>query len=133
MLIHHFLSKKAILLIFALTLFAVIGACGGSEQAVRQIEVIKEVPVEKIVIKEVIKEVPVEKIVVKEVIKEVTKVVTKEIVVQPTPGPKRTLIFAGLDWTSARVQNGVARYIVEKGYGHETEQIEGSTVPLFQG
>ena len=69
----------------------------------------------------------------KEVIKEVTKVVTKEIVVQPTPGPKRTLVFAGLDWTSARVQNGVARYIVEKGYGHETEQIEGSTVPLFQG
>ena len=155
MFIHHFLTKKAILLIFALTLFAVVAACGGSDQVVRQIEVIKEVPVEKIVIKEVIKEVPVEKIVVekvvtevevikevpvekiveKEVIKEVTKVITKEVevVVQPTPGPKRTLIFAGLDWTSAQVQNGVARYIVEKGYGHETEQIEGSTVPLFQG
>ena len=79
MFIHHFLTKKAILLIFALTLFAVVAACGGSEQAVRQVEVIKEVPVEKIVIKEVIKEVPVEKIVEKEVIKEVTKVITKEV------------------------------------------------------
>lgn len=71
-----------------------VAACGGSDQVVRQIEVIKEVPVEKIV--------------VKEVINEVTKVVTKEVVVQPTPGPKRTLVFAGLDWTSAQVQNGVA-------------------------
>jgi len=49
------------------------------------VEVIKEVPVEKVVIKEVIKEVPVEKIV--EVIKEVpveikgdTQVITKEII-----------------------------------------------------
>ena len=80
MLIHHFLSKKAILLIFALTLFAVVAACGGSEQAVRQIEVIKEVPVEKIVIKEVIKEVPVEKIVVERFVSEVE--VIKEVPVE---------------------------------------------------
>jgi glycine betaine/proline transport system substrate-binding protein len=31
------------------------------------------------------------------------------------------------------VQNGVARYIVEHGYGYQTSQIEGSTLPLFQG
>jgi len=31
------------------------------------------------------------------------------------------------------VQNGVARYIVEHGYGYPTSQIEGSTLPLFQG
>lgn len=119
--IYNFLTKRTILLLFALTLFAVVIACGGSEQVVKEVEVIKEVPVEKIV--------------VQEVIKEVTKVVTKEVevVVAPTPGPKRTLVFGGLDWTSAQVQNGVARYVIEEGYGHDTEQIEGSTVPLFQG
>ncbi len=53
--------------------------------------------------------------------------------VEPTPGPKDTLVFAGLDWTSVQVQNGVARYIIENGYGYPTEMIEGSTVPLFQG
>jgi glycine betaine/proline transport system substrate-binding protein len=149
--VHNSLTKRAILLLFTLTLFVVIAACGASEQVIKEVEVIKEVPVEKIVIQEVIKEVPVERIVVEKVVSEVEvikevpvekivekevvviKEITKEVVVQPTPGPKRTLVFAGLDWDSAQVQNGVARYIVEKGYGHETEQIEGSTVPLFQG
>ena len=46
---------------------------------------------------------------------------------------KREIVFGGLDWTSALVQNGVARYIVEHGYGYPTSQIEGSTLPLFQG
>ena len=50
-----------------------------------------------------------------------------------TSAPKRTLVFSGLDWTSAQVQNGVARYIIEEGYGFPTEAIDGSTVPLFQG
>ena len=155
MFIHHFLTKKAILLIFALTLFAVVAACGGSDQAVRQIEVIKEVPVEKIVIKEVIKEVPVVKFVKQEVIKEVPveKQVIKEVPVEvikevtvekiverivevqiaPPVKDKREIVFGGLDWDSALVQNGVARYIVEHGYGYPTSQIEGSTLPLFQG
>ena len=46
---------------------------------------------------------------------------------------KKEIIFAGFNWDSALVQNGIARYIVEHGYGHETSQIEGGTVPLFQG
>ena len=155
MFIHHFLTKKAILLIFALTLFAVVAACGGSDQAVRQVEVIKEVPVEKIVIKEVIKEVPVEKIVkqnvikevpvekqvILEVIKEVPVEVIKEVTVEkivevqiaPAVKDKREIVFGGLNWDSALVQNGVARYIVEHGYGYPTSQIEGATLPLFQG
>ena len=52
---------------------------------------------------------------------------------EDTAAPKATLVFAGLDWDSAQVQNGVARYIVEKGYGYPTDEIGGSTVPLFQG
>ena len=145
-----------VLSIAAFSIFAV--ACSSDpEIQIKEVEVvkevIKEVPVEKEVIKEVItekivtqeKEVPVEKIVTveKEVIKEVPvqvervitveKIVTVEKEVSVPPGPKREIVFGGLNWNSALVQNGIARYIVEHGYGHETSQIEGATVPLFQG
>jgi glycine betaine/proline transport system substrate-binding protein len=75
----------------------------------------------------IIKEVPVEKVVEKVVIQKV------EVEVPAPEGPKREIVFGGLNWDSALVQNGIARYIVEHGYGHETSQIEGATVPLFQG
>ena len=55
--------------------------CSASEEpaaAPQVVEVVKEVPVEKVVVKEVVKEVPVEKEVVKEV--EVEKVVKEEVV-----------------------------------------------------
>ncbi|MDA0264687.1 MAG: ABC transporter substrate-binding protein [Chloroflexi bacterium] len=88
--------------------FSVIAAaCGGTE--IQTVEVIKEVT----------KEVPVE--------------VIKEVEVTAPEKEKRELVFAGLNWDSALVQNGVARYIVENGYGYLTSQIEGGTVPLFQG
>ena len=77
----------------------------------------------------------VEKIVTKDriITKEVEKIVKVEVEVPVPEGPKREIAFGGLNWDSALVQNGVARYIVEHGYGHETSQIEGATVPLFQG
>lgn len=56
----------------------------------------------------------------------------------PTAAPtammedRPTLIFAGLNWTSAAVQNELARAILENGYGYETDQVEGSTIPLMQ-
>ncbi|HCE74996.1 MAG TPA: hypothetical protein DEP04_00075, partial [Dehalococcoidia bacterium] len=59
--------------------------------------------------------------------------VVKEVEVPVPAGPKREIVFGGLNWDSALVQNGIARYIVEHGYGHETSQVEGATVPLFQG
>jgi glycine betaine/proline transport system substrate-binding protein len=46
---------------------------------------------------------------------------------------KETIVFSGLNWDSAQVQNAVARYIIENGYGYPTDHIEGATVPLFQG
>ena len=77
---------------------------------------------------------------------EVTKIVTEEVVVTEEVEVEVTkiveveaerdrpeLVFAGLSWQSALVQNGVARYIVEHGYGYPTSEIEGDTVPLFQG
>ena len=81
------------------------------------------------VIKEVIKEVPittiveVEKVTIKEVIKEVT----------PEPAPKEAIIFGDLNWSSALLQNRIAQYIIEKGYGYPTDVKFGATLPLFQG
>jgi len=42
-------------------------------------------------------------------------------------------MFAGLDWQSNAFHNGVARYILEHGYGCETDEIPGSTLPLLAG
>ena len=105
-----------------------------------QVEVTKEVPVEVEVEVEVTKvvteQVEVTKVVTEQV--EVTKIVTEQVevtkIVEVEPvREKRELVFGGLGWDSALVQNGVARYIVEHGYGYPTSQIEGQTVPLFQG
>ena len=50
-----------------------------------------------------------------------------------TGEPRKTVIFSDLNWTSAQVQNRIAQYIVEKGYGYPTEVVFGSTLPLLQG
>ena len=115
-------TKPGLLVLLVLMFSVIAAACGETKIETLEVikEITKEVPVEKIV--EVIKEVPVEKIV--EVIKEVEVAPTKE---------KREIVFGGLNWDSALVQNGVARYIVEHGYGYPTSQIEGATLPLFQG
>ena len=46
---------------------------------------------------------------------------------------RETIIFSDLNWTSAQVQNRIAQYIVEKGYGYPTDVVFGSTLPLFNG
>ena len=121
-------TKPGLLVLLVLMFSVIAAACGETKIETLEVikEITKEVPVEKIV--EVIKEVPVEKIV--EVIKEVE--VEKIVEVAPTK-EKREIVFGGLNWDSALVQNGVARYIVEHGYGYPTSQIEGATLPLFQG
>lgn len=47
-------------------------------------------------------------------------------------GSKPTLVFADLNWSTALLQNAIARHILEKGYGYETDAVEGSTIPLMQ-
>ena len=114
--------KRAKLLFLSLVISMVavaVVACGSEPQVVTEtVEVVKEVPVE--VVKEV------------EVIKTETVTETVEVEVEATR-EKREIIFAGLDWTSVAVQNGVASYIVEHGYGYPVGSVPGSTVPLFQG
>ena len=46
---------------------------------------------------------------------------------------KEKIVFADLDWDSAQIQNAIARYIVDKGYGYPTDAIFGGTIPLWQG
>lgn len=46
---------------------------------------------------------------------------------------KETIVFSDLNWTSAQVQNRIAQYIVEHGYGYPTDVILGATLPNFQG
>ena len=48
-------------------------------------------------------------------------------------GFDRPIVFAGLDWDSALIHNAVAREILETGYGCESTDIPGSTIPMFQG
>jgi len=125
---------KASLLVMLVLMFSVLAAACG-ETKIETIEVIKEitkeVPVEKIV--ETIKEVDKIVVEVEKIVKERVEVEVEKIVEVEAVKEKREIVFGGLDWTSALVQNGVARYIVEHGYGYPTSQIEGSTLPLFQG
>ena len=46
---------------------------------------------------------------------------------------KDPIVFSDLNWTSAQLQNRIAQYIVEKGYGYPTELVFGATLPLLQG
>ena len=46
---------------------------------------------------------------------------------------RETIVFSDLNWTSAQVQNRIAQYIVEHGYGYPTDTIFGGTLPNFQG
>lgn len=42
-------------------------------------------------------------------------------------------VFADAGWDSIRVHNAIARYIIEKGYGYETDEITGSSSITLQG
>ena len=46
---------------------------------------------------------------------------------------KAPIVFSDLNWESAQVQNRIAQYIIEEGYGYPTELIFGATIPLLEG
>ncbi len=43
------------------------------------------------------------------------------------------IVFGDFNWDSALFHNRVAQYIVEEGYGYETETIAATTPPMIQG
>ena len=94
-----------------------------TETVTETVEVTKivEVPGEQVEVTKIV-EVPGEQV-------EVTKIVE----VMAPEGPKDTIIFGDLSWDSALIQNRIAQYIADKGYGYPTETKAGDTLPLFQG
>ena len=42
------------------------------------------------------------------------------------------MIFAKLNWDTARLQNAIARFIIEKGYGYETDEVPGRTDDVWK-
>jgi glycine betaine/proline transport system substrate-binding protein len=59
------------------------------------------------------------------------EVVERQVVVTPTPGPKQPIVFSDLNWTSAKLQNRIAMFIVEHGYGYPASTISGDSIALF--
>ena len=47
-------------------------------------------------------------------------------------GPTSTITFGDLNWSSVMLQNRIAQYIAEKGYGYSTSVESGTARPLFQ-
>ena len=45
---------------------------------------------------------------------------------------QQPIIFSDLAWDTARAQNRIAQYMVEKGYGYPTDVLSGSMTGLFQ-
>ena len=45
--------------------------------------------------------------------------------------PKEPIVFSDLNWDSAQLQNRIAQYIVEKGYGYPSRAEFGGTLELF--
>ena len=133
----------ALTMTMAIVTVIAIAACSPAEPqtvevtrvVTQQIEVEKPVEVVKEVEKVVEKPIEVEKIVEKEVERVVTEQVevTRVVEVMAPEGPKETIVFGDLNWSSALLQNRIAQYIVEKGYGYPTDVKFGATLPLFQG
>ena len=48
------------------------------------------------------------------------------------PMEKEIIIFSDLNWTSALIQDRIAQYIVEEGYGYPTGVVFAGTLPLLQ-
>ena len=46
---------------------------------------------------------------------------------------KSEIVFSDLNWSSALIQNRIAQFIIENGYGYPTSAISGETLPNFQG
>ena len=144
---NRFISLAMVLAIMAM--IAAV-ACGSEQVEVTRVVTEEvEVPVTQVVTEEVEVTKVVTETVVEEREVEVTKVVVEtatvveteevevtkivEVMVEAPEGPKETIVFSDLNWTSAEIQNRIAQYIVEHGYGFPTDVVPGATLPLFQG
>ena len=127
----------ALAMVMALVTVLAVAACSPAEPQTVEVEVTRVVTEQVEVEKVVTEQVEVEKVVTEQVEVEkqveVTREVVREVEVMAPEGPKETIIFGDLNWSSALLQNRIAQYIVEKGYGYPTDVKFGATLPLFQG
>ena len=115
-------------LLAAVTALAVVACSPATPETITEtVEVTKivEVPGEQVQVTKIV-EVPGEQV-------QVTRIVEVPVEMMAPEGPKDTIIFGDLNWSSALLQNRIAQYIVEKGYGYPTDVKFGATLPLFQG
>jgi len=87
--------------------------------------------------------VEVTRVVIQQVEVPVTQIVEMAVEATPTVAPtsqspsaeptREPIIFSDLNWSSVVLQNRIAQYIVEIGYGYPTEARFGTMVPMFQG
>ncbi len=116
--------NRFIPLAMLLAIAAMIAAVACSSDPVEVTKIVeREVEVTKVVVET--------ETVIEEKEVEVTKIV--EVMVEPPEGPKETIVFGDLNWASALLQNRIAQYIVEHGYGYPTDVKFGATLPLFEG
>ncbi len=153
----NWLGRPKASVVISLFVLLVLGvACGSSApvepQVVKEVvEVVKEVPVDREVVKEVIKEVTVEKEVPVEVAKEITveKEVLKEVIVVATPTPHPltfpppkvtpagTLVSVGHYWGFMGVDTNISEDSSTKIYYNELfeypidQNLDGSLKPGF--
>ena len=115
--------SKMLVVLLCLTMVVVplVGGCSGEKEVV---EVVKEVPVEKEVVKEVVKEVPVEKVVEKEVVKEVVKEVPVEKETPPED-PRRIYVGSIVDFTGPAATIDVPCHEGFEAYWEWLNQEEG--------
>jgi len=45
----------------------------------------------------------------------------------------KTIMFGDFNWDSALINNRIAQFIIENGYGYKTDSMPGETIPLMQG
>ena len=124
-------------LLAAVTALAIVACSPATPETVTEtVEVTKivEVPGEQVQVTKIV-EVPGEQVQVTKIVEVPGEQVqvTRIVEVMAPEGPKDTIVFSDLNWTSAQVQNRIAQYIVEHGYGYPTDVIPGGTLPLFQG
>ncbi len=52
---------------------------------------------------------------------------------QKVHSAKETIVFGDFGWDSALINNRIAQFVIENGYGYKTDAIPGETIPLLQG
>ena len=136
-----FLTSHKGLLALVIMAVAMLGAACGSDPTATTAPAAGPTATPVVIEKEVTKFVEVEVEVTKEVDVEVTKEVqvevTKEVEVQvvatPTPAPKDVIIFSDLNWDSIQLQNRIAMFVIENGYGYPVDTVTGNTISGFVG